>query len=32
MAKYDIRDGFWNCPIAEDSRKRLVVRHPAPDG
>ena len=28
MAKYDIRDGFWNCPIAESSRKRLVVRHP----
>ena len=28
FAKYDIRDGFWHCPIAPDSRKRLVVRHP----
>ena len=28
FAKYDIRDGFWHCPVAEDSRKRLVVRHP----
>ena len=28
MAKYDIRDGFWHCPIAKGSRKRLVVRHP----
>ncbi len=28
FAKYDIRDGFWHMPIGEDSRKRLVVRHP----
>jgi hypothetical protein len=28
FAKYDIRDGFWHVPIAPDSRKRLVVRHP----
>ena len=28
FAKYDIRDGFWHMPIASDSRKRLVVRHP----
>ena len=28
FAKYDIRDGFWHCPVAPDSRKRLVVRHP----
>ena len=28
FAKYDIRDGFWHVPIAESSRKRLVVRHP----
>jgi hypothetical protein len=28
FAKYDIRDGFWHMPIAPDSRKRLVVRHP----
>ena len=28
FAKYDIRDGFWHCPISPDSRKRLVVRHP----
>ena len=28
FAKYDIRDGFWHVPIAEDSRCRLVVRHP----
>eukprot|EP00966_Prymnesium_polylepis_P236529 5470126-Prymnesium_polylepis.1 len=28
LAKYDIRDGFWHMPIAEDSKKRLVVRHP----
>ena len=28
FAKYDIRDGFWHVPIAEDSKKRLVVRHP----
>ena len=28
FAKYDIRDGFWHMPVADDSRKRLVVRHP----
>ena len=28
FAKYDIRDGFWHCPVARESRKRLVVRHP----
>ena len=28
FAKYDIRDGFWHVPIADDSKKRLVVRHP----
>jgi hypothetical protein len=28
FAKYDIRDGFWHMPIGDDSRKRLVVRHP----
>lgn len=28
MAKYDVRDGFWNCAVAQASRKRLVVRHP----
>eukprot|EP00966_Prymnesium_polylepis_P053455 1236110-Prymnesium_polylepis.1 len=28
FAKYDIRDGFWHMPIGEDSKKRLVVRHP----
>ena len=28
FAKYDIRDGFWHMAIAEDSKKRLVVRHP----
>ena len=28
FAKYDIRDGFWHCPVALESRKRLVVRHP----
>ena len=28
FAKYDIRDGFWHMPIAEGSRKHLVVRHP----
>eukprot|EP00966_Prymnesium_polylepis_P093855 2172050-Prymnesium_polylepis.1 len=28
MAKYDIRDGFFHVPVNEDSRKRLVVRHP----
>ena len=28
FAKYDIRDGFWHCPVAAESRKRLVVRHP----
>ena len=28
FAKYDIRDGFWHCPIAKDARKRFVVRHP----
>lgn len=28
FAKYDIRDGFWHVPIAVESRKRLVVRHP----
>ena len=28
FAKYDIRDGFWHVPIAEDSKRRLVVRHP----
>ena len=28
LAKYDIRDGFWHMPIGEDSKKRLVVRHP----
>ena len=28
FAKYDIRDGFWHVPIGDDSRKRLVVRHP----
>ena len=28
MAKYDVRDGFWNCAVAQESRKRLVVRHP----
>jgi hypothetical protein len=28
FAKYDIRDGFWHVPIGEDSKKRLVVRHP----
>ena len=28
FAKYDIRDGFWHCPIAANSRKRFVVRHP----
>ena len=28
FAKYDIRDGFWHMPIGDDSRRRLVVRHP----
>jgi hypothetical protein len=28
FSKYDIRDGFWHVPIADDSKKRLVVRHP----
>ena len=28
FAKYDIRDGFWHCPVAPDSRHRLVLRHP----
>ena len=28
FAKYDIRDGFWHVPVGEDSKKRLVVRHP----
>lgn len=28
FAKYDIRDGFWHVPVADDSRRRLVVRHP----
>ena len=28
FAKYDIRDGFWHVPIADDSKRRLVVRHP----
>jgi hypothetical protein len=28
FAKYDIRDGFWHCPVAEGSRHRLVLRHP----
>ena len=28
FAKYDIRDGFWHCPVGVSSRKRLVVRHP----
>eukprot|EP00966_Prymnesium_polylepis_P299947 6931542-Prymnesium_polylepis.1 len=23
FAKYDIRDGFWHMPIAEDNKKRL---------
>ena len=28
FAKYDIRDGFWHCPVSRGSRKRLMVRHP----
>ena len=28
FGKYDIRDGFWHVPIADDSKRRLVVRHP----
>ena len=26
--KYDLRDGFWAVPVHQDSRKRLVMRHP----
>ena len=28
FAKYDIRDGFFHIPVEEESRNRLVVRHP----
>eukprot|EP00966_Prymnesium_polylepis_P287660 6644477-Prymnesium_polylepis.1 len=29
FAKYDLRDGFWSVPVAERSRRYLMVRHPA---
>ena len=29
FAKYDLRDGFWSVPVAERSRRFLMVRHPA---
>ena len=29
FAKFDLRDGFWSCPVAEASRHHLMVRHPA---
>ena len=29
MKKYDLRDGFWACPVHPQSRKHLCVRHPA---
>ena len=28
MAKFDLRDGFWHCPVDKASRKRLMMRHP----
>ena len=28
MAKYDLRDFFWSIPVHEESRCRLVMRHP----
>ena len=29
FAKYDLRDGFWLVPVAEESRQHLLLRHPA---
>ena len=29
MMKYDLRDGFWACPVHPESRRHLCVRHPA---
>ena len=29
FAKYDLRDGFWNCTIAWSDRRKLLTRHPA---
>ena len=29
FASFDLRDGFWGVPVAEGSRKYLMVRHPA---
>ena len=29
FCKYDLRDGFWSCPIRPKSRNLLVMRHPA---
>jgi len=28
MAKFDLRDGFWHCPVSKESRRRLMMRHP----
>ena len=29
FAKYDLRDGFWAVPVADQSRPWLMIRHPA---
>ena len=29
FAKYDLRDGFWAVPVHPDSRRCLMMRHPA---
>ena len=29
FAKYDLRDGFWLVPVAEESRQHLLLRRPA---
>ena len=29
LCKYDLRDGFWACPVGPESRRRLCMRHPA---
>ena len=28
MSKFDLRDGFWHVPVHEESRRRLMMRHP----
>ena len=29
FCKYDLRDGFFSIPVHENSRNKLVIRHPA---